>query len=136
MADSGEGRRKGRRSQKNELGEKARGARPSKRRKKVDGRRRVHLIMAIAHPLRRRILRAIHDWGEPCSPAQVARDIGEPLGTVAYHAKVLWRFGAVEAAGERQVRGAVQHFYDSTIEADPPIEALLEETRKVDDGEE
>ncbi|HKB50394.1 MAG TPA: helix-turn-helix domain-containing protein [Solirubrobacterales bacterium] len=127
MADAGEERKKGKPSKK------ARKARASRRRKKPDGRRRANLICAIAHPLRRRILRLIADGGESCSPAQIARELGLPIGTVAYHAKVLWRFGAVEPAGEQQVRGAVEHFYDTTIEDDPPIETLLEETREVDD---
>src|SRR4029077_15003039 len=134
MADAGEEGKKGKHGlKKGKLSEKARKARASRRRKKSNGRRRDHLIMAIAHPLRRRILRVLADWGEPCSPAQIAREIGEPLGTVAYHAKVLWRFGAVEPAGEQHVGGTVEHFYDSTIEDDPPIETLLEETREVDD---
>jgi DNA-binding transcriptional ArsR family regulator len=116
--------------------EKARKARASRRRKKPNGRRRVNLIVAIAHPLRRRILRVLHDWGEPASPAQIARQLDLPVGTVAYHAKVLWRLSAVEPAGEQHVRGSVEHFYDSTIDDDPPIETLLEETREVDDGDE
>jgi DNA-binding transcriptional ArsR family regulator len=134
MADAGKGRKKrkpGKR--KGAISEKARKARASRRREKPDGRRRVHLIVAIAHPLRRRILRLIADWGEPVSPAQVARELGLPVGMVAYHANVLRRLGAVEPAGEQQVRGAVEHFYDSTIEDDPPIETLLDETRDVDE---
>jgi DNA-binding transcriptional ArsR family regulator len=133
MADADEESKKGKRSRKKGLSKKAREARAARRRRKPDGRRRVHLIVAIAHPLRRRILRLIADWGEPCSPAQLARELGLPVGTVGYHVKVLRRFGAVEPTGERQVRGAVEHFYDSTIEDDPPIETLLDETRDVDE---
>ena len=138
MADAGEERKRDSPGpkKKGKLSEKARKARADgRRRKRPNGRRRVHLIIAIAHPLRRRILRVLNDWGEPCSPVQIARELDLPVSTVAYHAKVLWRFGAVEPAGEKQVRGAVEHFYDSTIEDDPPIETLLEETREVDDEE-
>jgi len=138
MADAGEERKKGKpRQKKGKLDKKAREARAARRRQKQpNGRRRVNLIVAIAHPLRRRILRMIHEWGEPASPAQVAGALGRPIGTVAYHANVLRRLGAVEPTGEKQVRSAVEHVYDSTIEEDPPIETLLEETKEVDDEDE
>jgi DNA-binding transcriptional ArsR family regulator len=138
MAGAGEERKKGEpEREKGKPGKKARKAKTSRRRRgRPNGQRRINLIVAIGHPLRRRILRVLHDWGGPCSPAQIARELDLPISTVAYHAKVLWRFGAVEPAGERHVRGAVEHFYDSTIEDDPPVETLLEETREADDEDE
>lgn len=114
---------------------KARKARAARRRKRPNSRRRVSLIAAIANPVRRRILRAISDYGEPCSPAQIARQLGLPVGTVAYHARVLWHLGAVEPVAAKHLRDATEPFYDSTIENDPPIEALLDETREVDEDE-
>jgi hypothetical protein len=57
------------------------------------------------------------------------------LGSVAYQVRVLHRLVAVKPTGERHVRGAIQRFYESTIEDDPPIEALLEETREADEAE-
>jgi predicted transcriptional regulator len=86
--------------------------------------------------LRRRILRKLAEREEPMSPIQLADELGGPLGKIAYHVRVLWRLGAMSAAGEQQVRGAVEHFYMSTIEDDPPIETLLEETKKEDEEEE
>jgi DNA-binding transcriptional ArsR family regulator len=137
MADAGEEGKRGKRSRKmGSPGKKARKAKAGRRRRRSSGRRRVHLIVAIANPLRRRILRVIHDWGEPVSPIQIARELCLPIGTVAYHANVLRRLGAVEPAGEQQVRGAVEHLHDSTIEDDPTIEALPEETREGDDEDE
>jgi DNA-binding transcriptional ArsR family regulator len=134
MGASGEGRKRKPQGKKGKPGKKARKAGVPKRpRKRSSGQRRAHLLSAIAHPLRRRILRALHDWDEPASPVQLARAFRLPLATIAYHANVLKRFGAVEPAGEKQVRGAIEHFYDSTIEDDPPIETLLEETREVDE---
>jgi DNA-binding transcriptional ArsR family regulator len=133
VADAGEEEKGKPGLRKSRPSEKARRARAARRRKKPDGRRRVNLLVAIAHPLRRRILRVLHDWGEPCTPAQIAEELGLPVDTVAYHAKVLWRLDAVEPAGEQQARSAVDPFYDTTIEDDPPIETLLEETREVDD---
>jgi DNA-binding transcriptional ArsR family regulator len=122
------------RKRKPQLSEETRRARAARRRERSEGRRRVHVILAIAHPLRRRMLRMIVKQGEPLSPAQMARELGMPVDTVTYHAKVLWHFEAVEPIGEQQVRGAAEHFYEVTIENDPPLEALLEETREADDG--
>ncbi len=134
MAEAGEERRKGRRTQrKSGPRKKARKAGESRPRGEPDGRRRASLIAAIVHPLRRRILRVIADAGKPLSPVQVSRMLRIPLATVGYHTRVLRRCGAVEPAGEQQVRGAIEHFYDTTIKDDPPIEALLEETRAVDE---
>lgn len=136
MADKGDGRKKGRAGKKKgRLSQKARKAK-AERRKKSNGRRRAHMICVIAHPLRRRILRVIADGGESCSPAQIAEVLGLPVDTVGYHIKILWRFGAVEPVGEQQVRDATEHVYDSTIEDDPPIETLLDETREVDEEDE
>jgi DNA-binding transcriptional ArsR family regulator len=106
------------------------------RRRKDEARSRGDMLLAIAHPLRRRILRRLGERGEPTSPIQLAEELQGPLGKIAYHVRVLWRLGAVSAAGEQQVRGAVEHFYLSTIKDDPPIETLLEETRKEDEEEE
>lgn len=97
-------------------------------------RRRIDLIRAIDHPLRRRILRLLLDQGAQRSPVQMSKAITVPLGSASYHVRVLHRLHAVEPAGKKQVRGALQRFYRTTIEDDPPIEALLEETREADDA--
>jgi DNA-binding transcriptional ArsR family regulator len=117
-------------------GKGARKPKGSGRRRSGAARPRGDMLLAIAHPLRRRILRRLGERGEPTSPIQLANELSGPLGKVAYHVRVLWRLGALSAAGEQQVRGAVEHFYTSRIENDPPIETLLEETRKEDDEEE
>jgi DNA-binding transcriptional ArsR family regulator len=98
-----------------------------------DSRGRADLVAAIGHPLRRRILRLLRDSDDPRSPSKMAKALGEPLGTTAYHVRVLDKVGALEDAGEQQVRGAVESFFVSTIEDDPTIEALLEETREADE---
>jgi hypothetical protein len=102
-------------------------------------RRRAAQIKAIDHPLRRCILRAFLTEGGALSPVQIsrgltARGLTAQLGSVAYQVRVLHRLSAVKPTGERQVRGAVQRFYESTIENDPPIEALLEETQEGDEA--
>lgn len=110
-------------------------ARRSRARKEGEnpGWRRADLINAIAHPLRRRILRLLADRGEQSSPARIGTEFQLHVGTVGYHIRVLEELGAVELTDEGMVRGAVEHFYETTIVDDPPIEALLEETREVDE---
>jgi DNA-binding transcriptional ArsR family regulator len=98
-----------------------------------DGQHRANLINAIAHPLRRRILRLLGDRGEQSSPARIGKEFDLHVGMIGYHIRVLEELGAVELTDEGMVRGAVEHFYTTTITDDPPIETLLEETREVDD---
>ncbi len=94
---------------------------------------RANLIWAIAHPVRRRVLRELAKQSEPCSPIQLSRAFDRPLSAVAYHVNILRKFGAIRLTDEQMARGAVEHFYETTIEEDPPIEALLEETRSADE---
>lgn len=112
---------------------KERKRKSDKKKHGVDGRHRANLIWAIAHPLRRGILRAIGERGESCSPIQLSRQSGLPVSLVAYHINVLCNFGAVELTDEEQQGGTIEHFYDTTIKDDPPIETLLEETRELDE---
>ena len=130
MADADKGRQQGKPG-----GGKRRAKKPSQaqRRRVEEGRRRANLIWAIAHRLRREILRAIADSDKACSPTWLADALDLPLSTAAYHVTILRRFEAVELADEQMARGAVEHFYVSTIKNDPPIEALLAETREADE---
>jgi DNA-binding transcriptional ArsR family regulator len=77
---------------------------------------RERLLKAIAHPLRNRILLAIDEAGE-ASPNEVARLLGEPLGRVSHHVRVLARLGAIEPTRTAPRRGAVEHFYRPTVKA-------------------
>jgi DNA-binding transcriptional ArsR family regulator len=80
-------------------GKRARRAeQPRPRRRPTRRRSRALLVKAMAHPLRRRLLREISAQGTPLSPAQLARRFDLPLGVVTYHAKVMQRCGAVEVA--------------------------------------
>ena len=135
MTDAGK-ERKGRPGGKRPRAQKRAGKPSEARRRRLEkGRRRANLIWAIAHRLRREILREITSSGQACSPTWLADALDLPLSTAAYHVTILRRFEAVELADEQMARGAVEHFYVSTIKNDPPIEALLEETRE-SDGEE
>lgn len=70
---------------------------------KSRGRRKrgAKLAWAIAHPMRRRILRTLSESGEGHSPTWLADTLLIPLGTTAYHLTVLHRLGAVEAPLEQ-----------------------------------
>jgi DNA-binding transcriptional ArsR family regulator len=70
------------------------------------------LVKALAHPLRQRILEVLND--KIASPSDVAAELGEKLGDVGYHVRVLQECGAVELMRTEQRRGAVKHFYRAT----------------------
>lgn len=71
------------------------------------------LIRAIAHPLRHRVLVVLSE--SVASPKAVAERLGEPLGRVSHHVRVLAELGAIELVGTQPRRGAVEHFYRAVI---------------------
>lgn len=84
------------------------------------------LFVAMAHPLRRRILRTMHEGeGEgELSPRELADGLEQPLSRLSYHVKVLSRCGALELVSTEQVRGSTQHFYRSVVDAAWALMAL------------
>jgi DNA-binding transcriptional ArsR family regulator len=99
-----------------------------------NGHRREELISALNHPKRRRILRLMLDRKQRLSATEIATELEMVLGDASYHLGSLRDLSAVKRAGTRQVRGALQRFYEVAIEDDPPIETLLEETREADEA--
>jgi DNA-binding transcriptional ArsR family regulator len=75
------------------------------------------LIAALRHPLRRQILRLMAD-GREASPSELAVELDQALSNVAYHVRVLAECGALRPVGNRQVRGATQHFYRWSLDAE------------------
>lgn len=69
------------------------------------------LLDALRNPLRRRLLRRYLSSKEMLSPKELSELESKPLSGVSYHVRVLARCGAIEEAGERRVRGSVEHFY-------------------------
>ena len=67
------------------------------------------MMKALSHPLRWRILE--HLTAGPASPSMVAARLGEPLGNVSYHVKILLQHDAIELVETRPVRGALEHVY-------------------------
>lgn len=67
------------------------------------------LVKAMTHPLRMRILTRLH--GKVASPRQVAAELEERLGTIAYHFRYLKDLELIELVRTEPRRGATEHFY-------------------------
>lgn len=80
-------------------------------------------IKALTHPLRVDLLIRLAEVGK-LSARQYEKETGEELNLVAYHLRVLEKYGAIELVDTRPNRGAVEHFW--AIARDSPIiHALL-----------
>jgi DNA-binding transcriptional ArsR family regulator len=73
------------------------------------------LVMAVAHPLRIKILEALTD--HIASPNAVAEKLDADLPSVAYHTRALGKLGALELVDTARRRGAIEHFYKATPRA-------------------
>jgi DNA-binding transcriptional ArsR family regulator len=67
---------------------------------------------ALSHPLRQRLLVLYSQ--ESASPSEVAHELNEPIGDVAYHTKRLVEHGFVELVGTVKSRGGVKRRYRAT----------------------
>ena len=70
------------------------------------------LYRALGHPGRARALELMCEG--PTSPSELAREMGVPVGNVAYHVRVLRDGDWIVPAGTRPVRGALEHFYEAS----------------------
>jgi DNA-binding transcriptional ArsR family regulator len=82
------------------------------------------MMKALSHPLRWRILE--HLAAGPASPSMIATELGEPLGNVSYHVKILLSYDAIELVETRPVRGALEHVYRAI---ERPLTRLVETAR-------
>jgi Helix-turn-helix domain len=71
------------------------------------------LAKALSHPLRQRLLIAFA--GRVASPSEIAAELDEPLGDVAYHVKRMVELGCMELVRAVPGRGGVKHFYTATV---------------------
>jgi DNA-binding transcriptional ArsR family regulator len=71
------------------------------------------LIKALGHPVRVRALEVLNV--RVASPSELAKELNEPLGNVAYHVKILEENDAIELVRTAPVRGALEHFYRARI---------------------
>lgn len=67
------------------------------------------LVRALAYPLRVEILRQLEKG--PSGPQRLADRMGEKLGNVSYHMKVLLKCDCIELVETIPQRGAVEHIY-------------------------
>jgi DNA-binding transcriptional ArsR family regulator len=74
------------------------------------------LLVALRHPLRREILRQMAGE-EAVSPREIATTLRKPLSNVSYHVRVLADRAAIALVRTQPVRGSMQHFYRTAIEA-------------------
>ncbi len=84
-------------------------------------------IDALAHPIRRKILRHARSRGVEVSPAEMSRRLGEDIPKLSYHVRYLAEFKILKLSYTRQVRGATAHFYvlDPAAAQHPIVIALL-----------
>jgi len=75
------------------------------------------LFEALAHPLRRQILRKMIEDEAETSPRDLAHDLNEQLSKLSYHVRVLASCAAIELVRTEQVRGSTQHFYRVIVDA-------------------
>ncbi len=69
------------------------------------------IAAAISHPVRFRILSAMHSPERMLSPNDFSTETGHPLGNTAYHFRMLEKAGCIELADTRQRRGATEHIF-------------------------
>lgn len=69
------------------------------------------LLDALRNPLRRSLLRRYVEASEMLSPKELSILEKQSLSGVSYHVRILAKCGAIEEAGDRRVRGSVEHFY-------------------------
>ncbi len=82
-----------------------------------------HLARATAHPLRISILEILGmDGGRTLSPSDLSQELQIPLSNTNYHVTELAKAGLIELTGQRQVRGATEHFYRIPV----PVQATPE----------
>ncbi len=67
------------------------------------------LAAACAHPVRTRTLAILGE--RTASPAEIARELDLDVSKVGYHVNALAEAELVEQVGQRQVRGAIEHYY-------------------------
>jgi hypothetical protein len=85
------------------------------------------LLDAVRHPIRRSLLRRFLESREMLSPKELSDLENESLSVISYHVRELDTLGAIEIAGDQQVRGALQHFYLPTarVKSSPLIREAL-----------
>lgn len=87
------------------------------------------VVNALNHPLRRQIICFVVAQDRPVNPAATSRALEQKLSDVTYHFRVLAQDGILELKFERQIRGALAHFFVPVTAAieHPLVKAVLSE---------
>jgi DNA-binding transcriptional ArsR family regulator len=71
----------------------------------------IAMAVALSHPLRVRILYAMHAPERRCSATDIAEESGVDVKRLSYHMRELAAMGFVEQVAERPVRGSLEKIY-------------------------
>ena len=70
------------------------------------------LLEAYGHPVRAGILELFDAGASELSPVEIAKALGEPVGNVGYHVRILAELGIITPTRTSPSRGAVKHHTD------------------------
>jgi DNA-binding transcriptional ArsR family regulator len=73
------------------------------------------LVKAMGHPVRNDALSVLNE--RVASPNEIAQELGESVGHVSYHIKVLKECDCIELVDTAPRRGAMEHYYRATSRA-------------------
>jgi len=90
------------------------------------------LLHVLNHPIRRQILRLLHEQRATLSPNEMSQAIGVALPNLGFHARTLAERGVIRETRTRQVRGSVEHFYVSTVSENRLVATILSSTENDD----
>lgn len=90
----------------------------TKSKPKDKARRKLHapdqrILKAMNHPIRFAALSILTE--RVASPSDIAKELDETVGAVAYHIRELRNLGAIELVDTAQRRGAVESYYRATV---------------------
>ncbi|MGD9734154.1 MAG: helix-turn-helix domain-containing protein [Solirubrobacterales bacterium] len=91
---------------------------------------------ALGNPVRRGVLRALHQHEPPCSAGDVSVADSlksESISTIKYHLKVLQECGVAAQSGELVTTSGYQPLYVSRVADDDLVLSVLGEMRAEDD---
>lgn len=73
------------------------------------------LVRAMGHPVRNDALSILNE--RVASPNEISKELGESVGHVSYHIKVLKECECIELVDTAPRRGAMEHYYRATARA-------------------
>ncbi len=92
------------------------------------------VMKALTHPVRRGILRILHQAGEARSAKELSLPLNKPISKISYHLRALKTTGIVVLTDEQPTRGSVERFYASAVEQNKSVLLVLESAAEEDEG--